>query len=544
MEEYGAVLMSGWRDHSANCPLVCECLVLLTTLAFMALACGTPPGPALAPIPQATDTVVPTVTRVPSPTPLARLPRGKSSLLLNAQGQNQAYSGVVRLHGSGYCTGAWIKTVKGDAATDARAYVLTAGHCAWATRPNEVLIDRVDENPSVVFGMFYDTPEQQESFAVRKIAYATVKGRDLALLELSAKYAELLRKGYQPLQLSAETARMGECVVVVGAPIEDIPREEQYLRLTSCSLDEPVDLIEGAWHFFDEHRTDCADIHHGSSGSPVISWDGGDLVAVLNTATINPWGDCYANRPCEVSPEGVVVRENMSYAVPVAGLDRCFDAQGDFDLNLRNCPLDRGRGLRIAGQPQWATQPYIKGSDGQPERAAWNATVAGKYYRYFRYKVGLVGHTDCRELQGYGPAIHVADSNFIDDELPEAEGFYALCLLAGNSPRFDESWQEPAFATMVQVLVDSTAPTVEPSMDITELSEGWYIVYRYFSPEIEQYQLKIGKPEETDCGDEEGYFLPRLGALRLLKDQGPYTVCAIGLDRAGNPSAPKAWVLQ
>jgi hypothetical protein len=97
---------------------------------------------------------------------------------------------------------------------------------------------------------------------------------------------------------------------------------------------------------------------------------------------------------------------------------------------------------------------------------------------------------------------------------------------------------------MVQLLVDSTPPMLEPVFDITELPDGWWIVYRYFSPEIEQYQLKIGKPEETDCDDLEGYFLPQSGALRLHKDQGPCRVCAIGLDRAGNLGEPRSWLLQ
>ncbi len=544
IEEEGWISVSHRRKHSAEYSVVSVRLCLVIALAFVPVACGAPPAPTLVPIPQVTCTMAPSVTPLPSPTPLAHLPRGESSLLLNDQCQNQAYSGIVRVHGSGDCTGAWIKTVEGEAAMDACAYVLTAGHCAWAMRPNEVLIDWVDEDFLVVFGMFYDTLDLQEAIAVKRIAYATVKGRDVALLELDTKYAELLGKGYQPLRLSGEAVQAGEPVAVVGAPIEDIPTGEQCLRITSCSLDEQVDLIEGAWHFFDEYRTDCADIHHGSSGSPVISRDSGELVAVLNTATISPWGDCYANRPCEISSEGVAIREGTSYAVPVVGLDRCFDAQGSLDLSLRDCPLDRGRGLRVAGQPDWATQPHIEGSDGQVQRAAWNAIVAGKYYRYFRYKVGPAGQTDCREMQGYGPAIHVTDSNRIDDQLPDAEGFYVLCLLGGNSPQLDETWQEPASATMVQTLVDCTPPALEPDIDLTELSDSWWIVYRYFPPEIEQYQLKVGSPEETECGDLEGYFLPRVGALRLHKDQGPYRVCAIGLDRAGNPGTPKGWVLR
>ncbi|MCB8973496.1 MAG: hypothetical protein H6654_08055 [Ardenticatenaceae bacterium] len=51
---------------------------------------------------------------------------------------------------------------------------------------------------------------------------------------------------------------------------------------------------------------------------------------------------------------------------------------------------------------------------------------------FYRYKTGAAGVVDCRSAEGYSPTITLADSPLIDDAIPDEEGFYLLCVQAGN----------------------------------------------------------------------------------------------------------------
>ena len=77
----------------------------------------------------------------------------------------------------------------------------------------------------------------------------------------------------------------------------------------------------------------------------------------------------------------LAVRDGASYAVPVAGIDACFDPVGRFDPERRSCPLDDGRGLLVARQPDSATVPKVEDGQGRREQGRWRVTIVGKYCR-------------------------------------------------------------------------------------------------------------------------------------------------------------------
>ena len=168
---------------------------------------------------------------------------------------------------------------------------MTSRHCIdWDA--NAVIFDRpLPPLPApgegiygMTFGYFVDTQDRQLSVATRRVAYSTVKGVDVAVVELDATAGQLTAAGYRPLEISTEAAEPGEPVAVVGAPSFGVAGPK-FLRLGSCTVGKRVNLIEFIWHWWDFYPSDCPDIRGGSSGSPMISGRSGKVVAVVSTGT-------------------------------------------------------------------------------------------------------------------------------------------------------------------------------------------------------------------------------------------------------------------
>lgn len=152
---------------------------------------------------------------------------GTSWLLLNRAGQSQAYDGVGRFRGGGSCTACFLKPVAGGLADSAPAYVITGGHCISMQGPsNEVILDRPASNVSVTFGYFIDTQDQQARFNAKRIAYSSMKGTDIAIVELDATYGQVAGKGYRPLEFSRAPPAPGEGILITGIPSSGIPSDQ------------------------------------------------------------------------------------------------------------------------------------------------------------------------------------------------------------------------------------------------------------------------------------------------------------------------------
>ena len=70
-----------------------------------------------------------------------------------------------------------------------------------------------------IFNYFADTAARAVSLPVSRIAYATMKGQDVAVLELAARYDEIVRRGFEPWRPAFIPYAPDESVVIVGAPI-------------------------------------------------------------------------------------------------------------------------------------------------------------------------------------------------------------------------------------------------------------------------------------------------------------------------------------
>ena len=136
------------------------------------------------------------------------------SVLLSHELGASPFTGVARYEGPVPCTAVFIETTtRVTKPLLAPAYVLTAAHCVASLDPNEVLIDRpAGGRGRVVFNDFFDSPHRRVAVRVARIAYLTMKGQDLAVLELEATHADLRVQLIRPWPVSLVTR------VAVGDP--------------------------------------------------------------------------------------------------------------------------------------------------------------------------------------------------------------------------------------------------------------------------------------------------------------------------------------
>jgi hypothetical protein len=98
---------------------------------------------------------------------------------------------------------------------------------------SRLIVNEVTNRFTATFGYFLDTQEQQAPFRSRRVVYSTMKGQDVALVELEATYGELVCRGYRPLELASEAPASDEAVLVTGIPSRDIPPLEYPVRIAS-----------------------------------------------------------------------------------------------------------------------------------------------------------------------------------------------------------------------------------------------------------------------------------------------------------------------
>ncbi len=461
---------------------------------------------------------------------------GPPVLLTNGDGRNP-YASVVRYMGRAVCTGVFLETVPADRDPgDAPAYVLTNGHCSDFPGSNEVLPDRPGGTHRVIFNFFADTTNEQVTIRVSRIAYATMKGHDVAVLELATRYTELVEQGFEPWRPALTLAERDEPVVVVGAPLQ---RDSQtaFLRLAACRLEGRAPLVlEFIWHWYGFDRNTCTGILPGSSGSPVISRITGQVIGLVNTTTAGGrlrYTECALDHPCEPRRDGEESRPETSYTTPLVRVGRCFDETGRFNLRGAGCPLDPGDQLRASPSFVGVVNPAITTVPiGRPVQR-WNVTVTGPF-DFYRYKVASAQEPDCRDLRGYGPAVRIADRPIIDDELPARDGWVSLCILGGRRSRWGDDWQSVDFPTVVVARIDTVPPRTAAPLAIEESDTAWHVTFNTLQPEISFYTYKFGRPADIRCDDSADYRPALVPFINLPKSGRPYLFCAIPFDSAFN----------
>jgi hypothetical protein len=450
---------------------------------------------------------------------------GPSALLPYLSGASP-YSGVGRYEGRATCTAFLLDTGLPADGSNAPAYALTSGHCPALSGSNDVLIDG-DGVGRVVFNYFIDSERAQVPVAVARTSYATMKGRDLAVLELAASYRDLTGQLIRPWKLSSSgQVSAGEPVAIVGAPLSP-DLGQSFLRVAGCQIDGVAPIVlEHLWHWFDEPFNRCQDILPGSSGSPAIALTDGTVIGIANTTTIGsaPQTDCALNTPCEPATGGGRARPDTTYLAPLAGIMNCFDVRRRFAVRQAGCPLDPGTQPQPAPSHVGPVNPFLATQPVGTVRRAWDIAVGGQ--GSYRYAVVTPPFDDCRTTRGYGNPVSAAALPSIDIPLPATEGFAFLCIISN---------QPVAYPTVVVARVDTSRPRAPAQVTVVETDDAWRVRFDTIGQEVAFHAYKAGAPAQTRCSDATGYRLAPATVISLPKSAGPYLLCAIPYDAAQNP---------
>ena len=125
-----------------------------------------------------------------------------SILLTNGDGQWDDWRGIGRFVGLASCTATLLDSSAND---QAAAYVITSGRCVQPWSANNVNLDLPADEMGVIFNYFSDTLNSQILIAVSRVAYSTMKGRDLAIVELDASLGDMKARGIQPFRVAKES---------------------------------------------------------------------------------------------------------------------------------------------------------------------------------------------------------------------------------------------------------------------------------------------------------------------------------------------------
>lgn len=214
--------------------------------------------------------------------------------------------------------------------------VMTNGHCLGDgfLEPGEVVI-----NSPVSRTMKLLSKDGRKTLAIlhaNLVLYGTMTKTDLALYRLTETFGEIEKKFQtRALTLSSRRPEAGREIAVASG---------YWKKIYSCSIDRFIpELREDRWVWKDAIRytqPGCNTIH-GTSGSPVIDAQTGEVVAINNTGNDN--GEkCTMNNPCEVEADGTItVNHKASYAEQTYWVYGCLGSQGQLDLGRAGCELPK-----------------------------------------------------------------------------------------------------------------------------------------------------------------------------------------------------------
>jgi V8-like Glu-specific endopeptidase len=214
------------------------------------------------------------------------------------------------------------------------AFVLTNGHCyeGGFLKAGEVLVAQASDRTFSL--LTSDGQGTKGTLTAAQIVYATMTGTDFTLYKLTDTYADIAKRfGVKPLTVLDHHP-------VAGTPIRVV--SGFWRKIYSCSIDKFVfELKEADWTFQDSIRytEPGCEVIGGTSGSPVIDADTGEVVGINNTT--NEDGEtCTLDNPCEVDASGkTTVELGASYGQELYQLYTCMTPANELDLEQPGCVL-------------------------------------------------------------------------------------------------------------------------------------------------------------------------------------------------------------
>ena len=149
-------------------------------------------------------------------------------LLTNACQEHAHWNGVGRIRNEAQtlCTATLLDT-RDASGKSGPAYALTSSHCLH--RLNGAVQKDLPIKGSISFNYFDDTLESIKTYPLKTLKWGSSQGVDLAIIELQAPLADLLKDGITPLKLADEVPADGNDILALAAP------EWDTLHLSACA---------------------------------------------------------------------------------------------------------------------------------------------------------------------------------------------------------------------------------------------------------------------------------------------------------------------
>lgn len=418
-------------------------------------------------------------------------------MIENKDSQYDYWSGIGRVRGDRSCTGSLLDT-RVDGVAQGPAYILTNGHCI--NQEYSVILSDVPFSGTITFNDFVDTPGKSKAYQFKKVNWSSMRGVDIAIVELDVSLSQLIEESIQPM-LFGPSPDEGADILVVGAP-QSMP-----LHLAACQFESASELIVNEWVWRNTTKNRCQGIQSGSSGSPIIDRSSNLIIGVLNSTT-QAEQPCLLDPRCELAEEGGQSESGVNYGNTTEGIESCF-VSGVFSNDPLTCKLFPVYSIR--GEPPRFEQNFVPENVSQGLPAVypeWNFRFEMDT-PFYRYKAARNAR-DCESPHYYSPAINSADA-YINDLVGSELGLHVLCIVG-----VDSDSQVPlrgimsnALSVAVELVDRSSQP--EPLAELTENRWVWagqWMYEAYFeqaSPLYHQFFTKVGAPDETDCNDLAGY---------------------------------------
>jgi len=445
----------------------------------------------------------------------ANSPSAPGGLFQEGQARGTSLTAVGRANGLAQPCTAWLLDTGGQA--DDAAHAVTTARCVGVADSASVLSEQPTPGAEVQFNTFASLTSaarvEPVVAPVEQVVWASAVDTDLAILRLGRTYGDLEAAGVRPIAVADPPA--DRAILVASVPVEGIDVAEQHLRGGRCSLGESTAVGESVWLWPALSASDCDGILGGSIGAPAFN-PAGQAVGIVTTTTIAaPEGpDCSAGRPCEVSDGSVTVKADTTYLLGVADLARCF-SDGRLDL-AGSCRLPDAdsavpaRALSPAGRPGGTLPVAVDVTDPADLEA----------------KSGPIGRVECADPDDWDAA-EVGPDGSVEVPLPDRAGPALVCV--GSASR----------STAILVQVDGTPPDAGAiELEQTEVAGGISVSPIPDPPELVSFEWVSGPEGTIDCATAEGYA-PYPGSPAVIPAADlPSTVCVIGIDEAGNRSAP------
>ncbi|WP_241766483.1 trypsin-like serine peptidase [Pseudomonas avellanae] len=463
-----------------------------------------------------------------------------SQLLENEDGRFDHWNGIGRMESRGnrMCTAVLIDPRANPRidSPDVPAYVLSSGHCTY-TKSGQLGVDLEIEG-HVEFNYFKGMSRNRKSYALKRIKWSSLRGTDLALLELDTTLSRLLKDGIKPMALAQEMPDIGMDILSVSAPIT---ATGYTLRVSACKLESVVNIVEHPYSWNANQSNRCEDVLPGSSGSPLVNRYTNRIIGIMGTTTrgATEQSRCFTDSPCEVNDGQASWHADTNYASPVDALPACF-VDGVFDIARPACTLQSAAQLTLAN-PDYRRH-YIRlerDKNGDVIAPRWNMAFTVNT-SMFKFKATR-NPAECRDPDGYKSS-RDARTAHINAVIGTEPGIYSLCIAGHNGNQGSAPGvRENAFIHTVE-LVEATE-TPAPNVNISLLDNGkHHITFITGLPTHASHAYKFGAPELTDCADPSGYKTVYYN-FNISPKLLPVKLCTLARDEAGHPSPPRTDLL-